>query len=199
MMTTSPEVVFNDLPDASQPQMEFRDSTWFKTHGLTRSLPTPDQVRARGADPTHFRPITRFEELDLFVKYGRDITVSEALCLRAVKQLFPNDRVPVPEVYGWIVDGQDVFLYMQLVRGPTLQDRWGSMSYDDKQSVCSHLRLVLQTLRTTKQDPSMKFVGQSVSIPRLSMSLTFRFEGHFSHGPSKDRTLPCLRDPSPGP
>lgn len=160
-MAASPQVLFKDLPDGSQLQMAFHDSTWFKTHGLTRLFPTPDQVRAQCPAPEPFRPrpVARFEELDLVVKFGDRVTTSEAVCLRAVKQQFAN-QVPVPEVYGWIVDGQEVFLYMQLIRGPTLLERWGTMSYQDKQLVCSHLRLILQFLRSTKQDPSTRFIGE---------------------------------------
>ncbi|KAF1842869.1 uncharacterized protein K460DRAFT_314583 [Cucurbitaria berberidis CBS 394.84] len=179
-MTATPEVSFADLPDASQTQMDFQDSTWFKTHGLTRSLPSPEDVRARCPAPTldNPKPIVRYEELDLLVKFGDRVRVSEAVCLRAIKQLFGN-QVPVPEIYGWRVEGQHVFIYMQLIHGPTLLERWATMSYEDRQSVCSHLHVILHYLRLTKQDSSNEFIGQ------------------FLGGPSKDRILDF--QPSPGP
>ena len=125
-MTASPQVLFKDLLDASQLQMAFHDPMWFKTHGLTRSFPTPSQVRAQCSVSglSNFRLVAKFEEL----------------------------QVPVPEVYGWIVDCQQVFLYMQLIRGPTLLERWGTMSYYDKRMVCSHLQFIIHSLRQTKQD-----------------------------------------------
>jgi hypothetical protein len=76
-------VSYKDLPVVSQSRVTFSDSTWFRTHGLTRSFPAPDQVRAR-SDPTHPRMVVKLEELDLVVKFNK-VTVSEAVCLRAVK------------------------------------------------------------------------------------------------------------------
>jgi hypothetical protein len=163
-MAAVPQVSFADLPDTSQRQMAFYDSTWFRTHGLTHSLPTPDQVRARCPGSDHYngaRAIAKFEELDLIVKFGQHVTISEAVCLKKIDQLF-SKQVPVPEVYGWRVDNQIVFLYMQLVRGPTLLERWSTMNYQDKYSVCGHLRLILQTLRITKQDPFKTFIGKNI-------------------------------------
>lgn len=167
-MAAFPRAPSAEFPDASQPQMAFLDSTWFKTHGLKYSLPSPDQVRARcpRSGPAYSRPIARFDEFDLAVKFGDRVTTSEALCLRMVKRLLPT-QVPVPEVYGWKVEQGQVFLYMQLIRGPTLLERWGSMHYQDRQSVCSHLRQILQSLRTIPQNPSKTFVGQYNSYAAL--------------------------------
>lgn len=36
-------------------------------------------------------------------------------------------RVPVPEVYGWEEDENQGFIYMELIPGDTLMERWGSM------------------------------------------------------------------------
>ncbi|KAF2785577.1 phosphotransferase enzyme family protein [Melanomma pulvis-pyrius CBS 109.77] len=159
-MAALPRAPSAEFLDASQTQTAFLDSTWFKTHGLKYSLPSPDQVRARcpRSGPAYSRPIARFEEFDLAVKFGDRVTTSEALCLRMVKRLLPT-QVPVPEVYGWKVEQGQVFLYMQLIRGPTLLEQWGSMNYQDKQSVCSHLCQILQSLRTIPQNLSKKFVG----------------------------------------
>ena len=160
-MPEPPQVIFNDLPDASQSHMEFKDTAWFRTHGLTRSFPSFDEVRAQtqASGPFYSRPVAKFEELDLVVKSGPHVTISEAVSLRAIKQMF-SDQVPVPEIYGWSVDGQHVFIYMQLIRGPTLLERWTEMSQMDKQSVCGHLQAIIQALRSTKQDSSSQFTGE---------------------------------------
>lgn len=160
-MDTYPPISTAALPDAPQ-DVFFEDSTWFKTFGLTRSLPSLDEVRARSPPPTFSnRPLARFDELDLVVKFGDTVNVSEALALRAVRETFAR-RVPVPEVYGWKCEGREVFIYMELIRGPTLLEQWGHMSSADKHSVCSHLRVILQALRGTEQDPSRRFIGMSV-------------------------------------
>jgi hypothetical protein len=160
-MATCPRISTVTLPDASQ-DVFFEDSTWFKTFGLTRSLPSLDEVKARSPPPTvQNRPLAMFDELDLVVKFGDCVNVSEALALRAVRETFAR-RVPVPEVYGWKREGRKVYLYMELIRGPTLLERWGHMSSADKHSVCDHLRAILQALRETEQDPSRRFIGMSV-------------------------------------
>jgi aminoglycoside phosphotransferase (APT) family kinase protein len=60
-----------------------------------------------------------FEHLNLF---GPQVAIAEAQCLCVIKKVL-RDEAPVPEVYGWQVDGRDVFIYMQYVRGETLKDR----------------------------------------------------------------------------
>ncbi|KAF1992472.1 hypothetical protein K402DRAFT_426519 [Aulographum hederae CBS 113979] len=156
MAATGPQVSLTDLPDLSQKQMAFHDSTWFRTHGLDKSLPRPDQVRARcpASDPLRPRSVVKFEEFELAVKFGKHVTTYEAVCLRTVKQMLSN-KVPVPEVYGWMVD--------------------------DKQSICGHLRLIFQALRSARQDPSMQFIGS------------------LSNGPSRDRVLDLQRSSGPWP
>lgn len=81
----------------------------------------------------------RFEEFGLIVKFGPHVTVEEALCLLAIRSMF-HDDVPVPEVYGWRVDGLEVFIYIELIRGDTLMDRWDAFSNDDRTSICDQLR-----------------------------------------------------------
>lgn len=163
MMGSSPQRSFENLPDSSQKYVTFQNTTWSRTHGLIRSLPTPEQIRARFQEPIfpYSQLIAKFEELDLIVKFGEHVTISEIVCLRIVKELSSN-RVPVPEVYGWAVDDHHVFLYMQLIRGPSLLERWPTMNQGDRASVCNHLRVILKSLRLIKQDPSMKFIGNSI-------------------------------------
>lgn len=70
------------------------------------------------------RPVI-MEHLNLLVKFGPRVTIAEAQCLWLIRMTL-GDRVPVPEVYGWRVDGNEVFIYMQLVQGVMLKDRWGT-------------------------------------------------------------------------
>src|SRR5689334_18531305 len=108
-MATNPRISSIPLPDASQ-EVFFEDSTWFKTFGLTRTLPSLEEIKARSPPPTIHRPLVKFDELDLVVKFGHRVTVSEALALRAVCEMFKGE-VPVPEVYGWKWEGREV-LYL---------------------------------------------------------------------------------------
>jgi aminoglycoside phosphotransferase (APT) family kinase protein len=99
----------------------------------------------------------KFEHLNLIVKFGPHVTTAEAQCLLVIKRVL-DDKVPMPEVYGWRVDGRDVFIYMQLAQGETLNDRWDSLSISDKITICDHLRQIPTSLQV-EQDPNELFIG----------------------------------------
>lgn len=129
--SANPQIPLTDLPDGSQAQMNFLDSSWFRNHSRTRAFPSPEQVRSL-SNPRRLLQLVQFEELNIIVKFGAYISTSEAINLWAIRRVFQN-QVPVPEVYGWRVverDGKtpEVFIYMQLIHGPTLDQRWDSMT-----------------------------------------------------------------------
>lgn len=107
------------------------DSSFFKEHRAS-VLPNPAEVRAineclDNLDNFFGRmynrpPPVKFPSLGLIVKYGSDPTVTEAETQHMVyRQL--KGKVPVPEVFGWTEDGGQVFIYMSLIEGETLQQR----------------------------------------------------------------------------
>ena len=103
-MADNPQIDISSLPDASKKSIDFLDSSFFKVHGPTRRLPTPAEVRALsepGSNRTQPPPV-KFEKLDLLVKFGPHVSVSEAQCLWMIRRTFGN-RIPVPEVYAWRV------------------------------------------------------------------------------------------------
>lgn len=93
----------------------------------------------------------RFEDLGLIVKFGSHISTTEAINLWAMRRVF-QDIIPVPEVYGWRVLEQNgktiVFIYMELIQGPTLEQQWPELSVIDKHTICSDLRDKVSCLRT---------------------------------------------------
>lgn len=94
----------------------------------------------------------------------------EGQCLYAVRH-FLKGGVPVPEIYGWRTDGGEVFLYLQLLRGQTLEQAWEAMGMEDRVRVCQELRTCLSSLRRLEQDPVDPFVGKAFSIWRISYSV----------------------------
>jgi hypothetical protein len=157
------EFSLSDLPDGTRPQLFFFDSSFFRDHGAKRKLPSPAEVRERSTffesrelyDPA---PV-KFEHLNLIVKFGPRISTSEALCLWAVRKFLQNE-VPVPELYGWDTDGQHVFIYMQLIQGHTLQERYETLNSKDKRSVCEDLRMFMGKLRSLRQKPQEQCIGE---------------------------------------
>jgi hypothetical protein len=146
----------------------FHDSSFFRNHGKSRTLPSPEKVReiAKATNKNAWLrsrpPPVICEDLGLLVKYGEEITIAEGQCLLALRQLLP-DTVPVPEVYGWREDDGQVFIYMELVNGITLGKSWDNMNKEDRIAVCHQLRHMVDAWRNLKQDVKSPFVGKPIS------------------------------------
>jgi hypothetical protein len=158
-----PQMLPAELPDSSQPRMDFVDSTWFRTYGRTREFPTPEHVRTCSLPPLRPR-VVKFEDLSLVVKFGRDVSTLEAINAWAIRCVF-QDLVPVPEVYGWrVVEHEggicEVFIYMQLVQGPTLKQQWPALSFDEKHSICNDLRAIISRFRNLHDSESEQVIGK---------------------------------------
>lgn len=168
-MTTYPQISLAELPDSSQPHMDFLDSTWFKTHGQTQDLPSPDHLRSlhKPRKPPH---IVKFEDVGLIVKFGSHLSITEAITLWAIRHLF-HDAVPVPEIYAWRVFEQEgktreVYIYMQLIPGPTLRQQWPHLSATDKHTICADIKAKLACLRCLQDGESQKVIGKVVQVAR---------------------------------
>jgi hypothetical protein len=145
---------------SSERSPDFEHMDYFNCNIPAHLFPSPAEVRANPLlRETLGSCTTKFDSLNIVVKYGEDITASEAHCLRALRRLLP-DEVPVPEVYGWCEDGGEVFIYMELITGVTLESQWESLSHQVKKEVCKQLRTIVKGLRKLHQDPSDRFLGK---------------------------------------
>ena len=95
------------------------DSVFFSNWVGPTELTSPDEVR------THYdvldrrsAVVVRFVHLNLVVKYGPHVRATEGQALWVIEH-FTDVRAPT--VYGWYQDGDEMFLYMSLVDGVTLQ------------------------------------------------------------------------------
>jgi hypothetical protein len=150
----------SELPQTVQ-EMDFLDSSFFQSWPREK-LPTPAETRALSPGRTD-RPLpVIMEHLNLLVKFGPHVIVAESQCLWFIRRTL-GDIVPVPEIYGWRTDGPEVFLYMQLIRGVTLKQRWDYLSIAQRTSVCRQFCGIISTLRQIKQHPSERFIGTFVS------------------------------------
>lgn len=154
--------------------IDFTETSYFKSN---KTLPTPAAIKAKAKALSEHpdktitfhrpRPVI-FADLNLLVKFGKCVSVSEAVCLRAVKRTFGDGLIPVPvlEVFGWRSEGDDavVFIYMELIRGDSLHDRWDSLSDEDRTSVCNQLRPMIDPLRQVEQDPINSFIGMYIYL-----------------------------------
>ncbi|KAF5505668.1 hypothetical protein CGCS363_v005530 [Colletotrichum siamense] len=159
----------SDSPTAL-PMTIYTDSSFFKDHpGAT--LPSPAEVRAINiatgdpcADEFDSPPPVVIRDLDRFIKYGRFVTIVEASTQIMVREKLQG-KVPVPEVFGWVDDGGQGFIYMSLVEGDTLEERWIEMAEDERLDVCKGLRVMVDAWRAWKQDESERCIGKHLKQP----------------------------------
>ncbi|KAG5745946.1 hypothetical protein H9Q72_011395 [Fusarium xylarioides] len=160
MQNSPPTILVDSLPKGSS--VAFQDSTFFTSNGPEATFPSTDQVRAKSEAGDHVldrKNTIIFQSLGLVVKFGKEprVTVAEGQCLWWLRRHLPS--VPVPEIYGWTEDEGEVFLYMELVEGVTLENRWDSLSREDKVGVGEQLRDMVSELRRVKRDPEDEFLG----------------------------------------
>lgn len=97
--------------------------------------------------------------MGLIVKYGADTTVTEAETQNMVyKQL--KGKVPVPEVFGWTEDGGQVFIYLSLIGGEPLEQRWGALNDEEREAVCKELNGMVKAWRSLELPDQVLYVGK---------------------------------------
>ncbi|KGO77098.1 Aminoglycoside phosphotransferase [Penicillium italicum] len=103
-------------------------------------------------------PLAVFDRMGLVVKWSVLVHINDAQSAYAVHRLL-NGRLPVPEIYGWRTEGDEKFIYMQYVQGPTLEEASDSLQPQDRDAISRELRTICGNLRQLEQDPSDKFIG----------------------------------------
>lgn len=148
----------------------FTDSAFFRERRAA-ALPTPAQVRAlneknRGEDQINFDrpPPVKIESLGLFIKYGTHVTVAEIQTQMMIRTEL-RGRVPVPEVFGWTQDQGQTFLYMSLVNGDPLHQRWPDMTRDERSQICAELRWTASAWRSLSQNGNGCYIGSVYKQP----------------------------------
>ncbi|KAE8394998.1 kinase-like domain-containing protein [Aspergillus alliaceus] len=147
----------------------------FCNESSRNTLPTPSEIRAisKKSGECHIsfnRPSpVKIPSLGLLVKYGADVTVVEARTQMMLHE-YLKDQVPIPTVFAWAEDGGQVFIYMSLIDGETLQERWSDMNENERQSVCKELRHMVKAWRALEQDSHSHYIG---SLGRLPLNEIF--------------------------
>jgi hypothetical protein len=145
----------------------FPESSFFKERRAS-TLPTTVEIRAVNKDSgdpytTNFnRPLpVKIPSLGLVVKYGADVTVTEAQTQMEIREQLQG-HVPTPEIFGWSEDGGQVFVFMSLVEGETLEERWSSMNEVERQAICKKLQHIVKIWRALTQDQQDCYIGTCI-------------------------------------
>jgi hypothetical protein len=177
------EVHPEDLPTGE-------DYTFTSNHSF--QLPSPAQVRARaveqGIDITRsFRPDpVRYPELGLIVKWGEDVTIAEGQCIWYMSH-HRTGSVPVPRIFGWKRDGQQTFLYLELVSGDTLASRWSDMTAAEKTAISEQLGGIVRSWRRLTRPAGVEISLSNISSEALR-DIMFSDAGAYPAGPFADVT-----------
>lgn len=141
--------------------LDFRDTHFFCANGsgTTAVLPSPAAVRALRSNDTSGHVI--FEDLGLFVKFGEThkVSIEEAQTLQAIRRAFPNEEIPVPELYGWRRSDGINFIYLSLVRGVSLETCWSTLNGEEKTSISKQLEHIVSLLKSLKQPTTQHLIG----------------------------------------
>lgn len=163
--TTSSELPASLDDHKFQPTEIFPYSCFFKERRAS-ALPPPAEIKAINEKSGNIRAISFnrpppviLPSLKLVIKYGADVSQ------RIIHKLLRN-VVPVPEIFGWTEYKGQTFIYMDLVEGVTLQDRWATLNETERRSVCEELSHMVQAWRTLQQERNERYIGeQSFQIP----------------------------------
>jgi aminoglycoside phosphotransferase len=89
--------------------------------------------------------------------YPKEMIANEAAALRYVAE---NTNIPVPRV---IQEGED-YLVTSYIDGRRLDEAWNDMTEEEKDSVATHLKDILQTMYDCSSDTIRSFVGGTVEV-----------------------------------
>jgi len=166
----------------------------FKNHRAL-TLPPPAEIRALNVatnkpSATSFNcpPPVLIPSLGLAVKYGADVTRIEAETQIMIREKLQG-RVPVPEVYGWEEDGEQGFLYMELVEGDTLMERWNKLSEDEIRGICQELKQMVRLFRGLEQDDGPCIGKLPAYKQTIDADLIVPLTGSLNKQPLKDLFL----------
>ncbi|EXU97470.1 aminoglycoside 3'-phosphotransferase/choline kinase domain protein [Metarhizium robertsii] len=147
------------LPDMAQAEMDFRDTSFFRSGDPSLQLPSPSSIIQQFGDQGAC--VVKLEHLNLAVKIGHSdyLRLEEVKTMRAIRQVFADTEVPVPEVFGWRKYGDDNFIYMSLMPGQTLREVWPTLTSDDKTLICVDLNRIVKELRRLGQGSSSRSIA----------------------------------------
>lgn len=181
----------------------FPESSYFTQHRAP-TLPSPAEIRALNESSGNRRatafqrpsPVT-FQALGLFVKYGSEVTVTEAETQAHLHHGL-SGKVPIPEVFGWIQDGGQTFIYMSFILGETLQSRFSGMDDDERRAVCQDLRTMVNAWRSISQDESDQYIGtlRRLQKDRSSLAQSLICSGCIGKRPLIDIFLSNVPEPT---
>lgn len=73
--------------------------------------------------------------------------------------------MPVLEVFRWTDVEHQTFLYITLVDGVTLSERWAGMNENEREAVCLELNYMAKAWRALRQGENHPSIGKWDTLP----------------------------------
>lgn len=86
--------------------------------------------------------------------------------MHAIHGAFSKDDIPVPELFGWRIDDDVTYVYMELVSGTTLADVWSDLTEDEKVSIEEEMKRISGSLKSMQRPQSHDLIGTWCSYAR---------------------------------
>ncbi|GAA5995358.1 phosphotransferase family protein [Rhodotorula paludigena] len=118
--------------------------------------------------------------LDMVVKYGRKVSEVEAEVLKMGRS---ETAAPVPKVYGVARDGDEVFIYQELINGRTLYELWPSTDSSTRGSLLCDLVHHLNSLHALRPPSPATPLGALVAPPDERLSRLLRLDAELASDP----------------
>lgn len=62
------------------------------------------------------------------------------------------EGIPVPEIYGWRTEGNQVFLYLECIEGRQLEEVYHLLSHEDKLEIYDQIKMAKAALCRLQQE-----------------------------------------------
>lgn len=113
---------------------------------LPATLPTIDEIR-NASDIVSQRTGQTIVIVGstFLIKYGRATPEREGQTLLYLEHALP--KLPVPRLYAMYHDGADLFVVMERIHGPNLNDIWQRLTHNEKESITQSLRTTFDDMR----------------------------------------------------
>ena len=69
-------------------------------------------------------------------------------------------QVHVPEVYGWKCDGDELFVFMELIKGDPLYNCWKNLTELEKMQICIELDAMVRASCCLVHPPKDESIGK---------------------------------------
>ncbi|KAJ6180469.1 phosphotransferase family protein [Penicillium mononematosum] len=102
-----------------------------------------------------------------------NVTAIEAETQKIIHEQLQG-QVPIPEVFGWIEDGDQTFIYMSLIEVGTLEKRWSGMDENERLAVCDELKQIVKAWRSLPQGEQNSYIGIGISLGHFKVQMPFR-------------------------